>query len=151
MTIRFSFDTNVLIYAIDTGAGHKRLLARELLNGARLNSVGFIPEQSIVEFLHVVTRKMGVPLAQSVAFIRDLLEIFDLLLAREDIIRRTLELLSSHRLSVWDARMLALCGSHSCAVLFSEDMQDGATYDGVRVVNPFSDANRAILNEIVNS
>jgi predicted nucleic acid-binding protein len=80
-----------------------------------------------------------------------LLELFDLLLAKNDIVRRTLKLLARHRLSVWDARMVALCGTHDCTVLFSEDMQDRGLYDGVRVINPFRSSNREIVNEVLAS
>ena len=151
MTIRFSFDTNFLIYAVDGRAGSKKLIAEQLLDRARLKRTAFVTEQSVIEFLHIATRKAEVPLRDAAAFVYELLEIFELLLAPRDIILRTLENLSNHRLSVWDARMLALCSSHSCTVLFSEDMQDGGVYDGVRVVNPFHGANQATVDEILNS
>ena len=150
MTIRFSFDTNILIYAIDRRTGRKSLVAEELLNRARFQPAGFVTEQSVIEFLHA-SRKAEVPLSRAVTFVQDLLQIFDLLLARRDIVVRTIDILSRYQLSVWDARLLAVCSSHSCAVLFSEDMQDGGIYDGVRVVNPFLHSNHAAIDEIMNS
>lgn len=36
------------------------------------------------------------------------------------------------------------------AILFSEDFQDGRELEGVRFMNPFSDANHAVLDRILS-
>jgi predicted nucleic acid-binding protein len=151
MRTRFSFDTNILIYAAEPNNAGKNLIARDLIRNAHANDAGAVSEQSITEFLYAATRRTNIRFRDAVAYVQDILELFDLLLAREDIVRRTLDVLSRHRLSVWDARMVALCGTHDYTVLFSEDMQDHGLYDGVRVINPFRSSNRDIVDEVVNS
>jgi predicted nucleic acid-binding protein len=37
----------------------------------------------------------------------------------------------------WDALVVRAAKKAGCAVLYSEDLQHGRTYDGVRVMNPF--------------
>jgi predicted nucleic acid-binding protein len=42
-----------------------------------------------------------------------------------------------HRISFWDALILQTAKQKNCAVLLTEDLQDGRVFDGVEVVNPF--------------
>jgi predicted nucleic acid-binding protein len=151
MRTKFSFDTNILIYAAEQDNAGKNLIARDLIRDSHANDAGAITEQSVTEFLSAATRKGNIPFRDAAAYVQDILELFDLLLARQDIVHRTLDVLSRHRLSVWDARMVALCGTHDYTVLFSEDMQDHGLYDGVRVINPFRSSNRNIVEEVLNS
>jgi pilus assembly protein CpaF len=41
------------------------------------------------------------------------------------------------RFAFWDALILATAGQAGCAVVLSEDMADGARFDGVTVLDPF--------------
>jgi prevent-host-death family protein len=56
-----------------------------------------------------------------------------------DVIVEAMELVTTHRLSFWDSVMLAAAAQAGCRFLLSEDMQDGFTWRGVTVRNPFSD------------
>ena len=47
------------------------------------------------------------------------------------------------QLSYWDAAILAAAHATDCDVVYSEDMNHGQDYDGVRVVNPFANPGRA--------
>jgi predicted nucleic acid-binding protein len=151
MRIRFSFDTNILIYAADTGTGDKHSLARDMIRRAVAEGRGAIPEQSVMEFLYASTRKSPISFHEAMEYVKTLLSVFDLLLAKGDIVDRTLQLATRYRLSIWDARMVALCESHDCPVLFSEDMQDHALYGNVRVLNPLRESNRKIVEEVLSS
>jgi len=42
------------------------------------------------------------------------------------------------RTSYWDAAIVEAAREAGCAVLLSEDLQDGMDFDGVTVVNPFA-------------
>ena len=42
------------------------------------------------------------------------------------------------RFSYWDGLLLAACSRAGVEVLLTEDMQDGASFAGVRILNPFS-------------
>jgi len=41
------------------------------------------------------------------------------------------------QVSYWDAAILAAAKRLGCPTVYSEDMNHGQDYDGVRVVNPF--------------
>ena len=139
-----AFDTKVLVYASDRQAGPRHLAAQQIIARA-IGSDAAVTEQSLVEFLNATTAKAKLSLADAAAAVRGYLTHFALLLPSASIIEDTMALLTQHRLSVWDARMLALCDAHGCTHLFSEDLQDGALYGGVRVVNPFRASNTGLL------
>ena len=67
-----------------------------------------------------------------------LLDGFPLVSASTDILLPSLELCSRYSLSHWDSLLLAACLEAGVETLDSEDLQDGANYGGVRVVNPFA-------------
>lgn len=47
------------------------------------------------------------------------------------------------QLSYWDAAIIESARAAGCSTVLSEDLQDGQTFDGVRVVTPFRVAVRA--------
>ena len=141
-----SFDTNVLVYSTDRLWGEKNDVAVDLLRSAASYESG-LTEQCIAEFVHVATRKAKEPLADVVQIVRKWLDNFALLIPSEKVVDDTLDLLVRYKLSVWDARLLAVCAANGCDILFSEDMQDGAVYAGVRVIDPFNPYNAEIVRE----
>jgi predicted nucleic acid-binding protein len=44
---------------------------------------------------------------------------------------------------------LATCAAHGCDYLLSEDLQDGAQYGGVTVINPFNAANAPLIGQLL--
>ncbi len=45
-------------------------------------------------------------------------------------------------ISFWDAMIVHSAATLGCEILYSEDLNAGQSYDGVRVVNPFIDDDR---------
>jgi predicted nucleic acid-binding protein len=48
-----------------------------------------------------------------------------------------IDLATDHNLQFWDSLILAVSAQANCQLLLSEDMQDGFTWRGVTIVNPF--------------
>jgi predicted nucleic acid-binding protein len=143
-----SFDTNVLVYAADKRAGNKHSLACDLLSASSRLDVA-LTEQSLIEFLHAATRKARQPIQEVVQFIHAWLAVFRLLVPTGAVVTDTLHLLARYNLSPRDGRLLAVCAAGGCHVLFSEDLQDGAIYEGVHVLNPFNPANADRVSELL--
>ncbi len=141
-----SLDTNILIYAADRTAGTRHFAAHQLVTAAISGKVG-LTEQSLVEFLNAAVRKVKLPFADAAAAMRGYATHFAVLIPPATIVDDVIGLLAQYRLSAWDARLLAVCAAHGCTHLFSEDMQDGARYGGVTIVNPFKPANAAIIQQ----
>ena len=143
-----SFDTNILVYAADRTAGGRHVACARLLTPATSASAA-LSEQSVFEFLHVSTRKSKQPLSDAAQMVRVWLKNFQLMHGPTTIVEDTLALMSSHRLQLWDARMLVVCAANGCDVLLSEDMTDGAQYGHVLVLNPFNAANAGKLTNLL--
>ena len=47
------------------------------------------------------------------------------------------------QISYWDAAIVAAAKRLNCDTLYSEDLSDGQTYDGVQVANPFRSISKA--------
>jgi predicted nucleic acid-binding protein len=141
-----SLDANILFYAADRNAGLRHLAAQQILHDAAgPNAV--LTEQSLFEFFHSSTRKGKIPVADAMTIVREFAKHFAVIHASQNTLERALALFSQYQLSIWDARILAICEAHGCDYLLSEDMQDGARYGNVTVVNPFKPANTEILEQ----
>jgi predicted nucleic acid-binding protein len=51
---------------------------------------------------------------------------------------RALDLTGRYSLSHWDSMLLGACLEVGVGTLYTEDMGSPATYDGLRLVNPFA-------------
>ena len=64
------------------------------------------------------------------------------------VLAAAMELAVDHRIGIWDAIVLSASAAAGCRFLLSEDLQDGFTWSGVTVVNPFTaDALPRLLGE----
>jgi predicted nucleic acid-binding protein len=136
---RFTLDTNILVYAIDSAAGVRHRSAAEIVpTAARLDCV--LTLQAISEFYAVATRKGIVPPPRAAGLASDWIEAFPTIAATREAVRAALGDASAGRASYWDALLVATAAEAGCAVLLTEDMRDGATLGGVRIHNPFSAA-----------
>jgi predicted nucleic acid-binding protein len=136
-TKRFSLDSNVLVYAADrrAGARHERALA--ILDRAPRRDC-ILTLQALAEFFHATTRKGMVPKADAAAQVRDWSVEFPVAAADVDALRAALGLAMDGRFGFWDALLLATAERHGCAVMLSEDMQDGMRLNRLIVCNPFA-------------
>ena len=136
---RFSLDTNILIYALDTTAGAKHTVAAQIVDRA-VDKDCSLSLQSLAEFYAAVTRKGLVPKAEAAAQIEDWLVLFPTLAPTAAAVRSALSGAVAGRSSYWDGLLVATVAEAGCTILFSEDMASSGTLGGVRVINPFDDA-----------
>ena len=132
-------DTNVLIYAASPAPDEadKQRSAQRLLEAGDLA----VSVQVLQEFYHQATRSSrpgAITQDHALRFIESISHFevqditFDLFLAAIAISRR-------FRLSYWDGAILAAAGAVGCDAVYSEDLSSAQDYDGLRVINPFTD------------
>jgi predicted nucleic acid-binding protein len=133
-------DTNVFVYAFDQTAGEKRDRAHSLLDRLWVDMRGCLSVQVLQEFYVAVTQKVGRPLEPEAAaeIVRDLSYLQLHAPVAEDILG-AIGLQQRYRTSFWDAMILWSAQQLGCATIWSEDLNEGKDYDGVRVANPFRD------------
>ena len=134
---RFSLDTNILVYSIDSAAGRRHALAAEIVDRAAACDC-WLTLQALAEFYAAVTRKGIVPPADAAALASDWLEIFPAAPASAAALRTALASAAAGSTSFWDGLLLATAAEAGCTVLLSEDMADGARIGGVAILNPFT-------------
>ena len=55
----------------------------------------------------------------------------------QELFRRAAQVAERYGISYWDAAILAAARILGCDAVYSEDLNDGQSYDGVLVINPF--------------
>ncbi|MDP2258112.1 MAG: PIN domain-containing protein [Caulobacter sp.] len=130
-------DTNVLVYVADDAAPLKQRVAVQIMRrlAERSQPIGL---QVIGELQNALRRKLRHPPAAAASAARDVLQTFDIFPSTETAADEALTLMSTGRLSYWDALLVISAGEAGISTLLSEDMQDGARFGGVEIVNPFS-------------
>ena len=66
----------------------------------------------------------------------------------EAVLTRGMDIAVDHGLAIWDAIILAAAAEAGCRMLLSEDMQDGFTWGGVTIVNPFASPPHKLLDDL---
>lgn len=133
---RFTLDTNILVYGVDVGAGFKHAVAVEIIRlAAGLECV--MAFQALSEFFAVVTRKRGMQADRAARHVLDWLEVFECVPPSSMSIRSALDIVMQRKASYWDALLVSTMGQAGCTVMLTEDMGDGTSLAGVRIVNPF--------------
>ena len=133
---RFSLDANVLVYAADLAAGERHERALDILDRAvRRDCV--LTLQALAEFFHVTTRKSMAARAEAAAQLRDWTTEFPTISADSGALWTALEFTAHGRFGWWDALLLATAERHGCNFVLSENMQDGARFGGVTILDPF--------------
>ena len=130
-------DTNILIYAADTSPEERRRRARaaEVLKEEELS----LSIQVLQEFYHQATRprgRLGMTHEQALAFLEPLMELPTQPITQE-VFRTAAEIADRHGVSYWDAAILAAAKMLGCEAVYSEDLSEGQSYNGVTVINPF--------------
>jgi predicted nucleic acid-binding protein len=125
------FDTNILVYAqqVDGKADRARAL---------FAAGGKLSVQVLNEFTAVSRRKQNRDWREIAEAISDVLVLVDPPLALTlDLHAAARALAEDHRLSFYDALIVAAALEAGCDILYSEDMQHGRTIGGLSIVNPF--------------
>jgi predicted nucleic acid-binding protein len=137
MTDLHFLDTNILLYSIsrDPTETTKRDRAIELIDAGN-NALSI---QVLQEFYVQATRPTRPdPLPHDIAagLIRTWLR-FRVQEISVPIMTGALEIKAAHRLSYWDAAIVAAARALGCRQLYSEDMSHGRQMEGVTIINPF--------------
>jgi predicted nucleic acid-binding protein len=139
MKDRVFLDTNIFAYSFDSGASAKQKRARDLILQGITTRKAVVSYQVVQEFFNVALRKFSHPMTVAEAE-QYLHAVFQPLLAVQSshtLFSQALRLEDRHRLSWYDALIVAAAIESQCTILYSEDMHDGHRFGELRVKNPF--------------
>jgi predicted nucleic acid-binding protein len=134
--VKVALDTNILAYAEGTNGVEMRDKALDLLQRLPAGSV-VLPTQVLGELFNVLVLKAKRPAASARTAILGWRDAFALSETSASVMVNAVDLATDHRLRIWDAVILAATTEAGCRLLLSEDLQDGFTWQGVTVTNPF--------------
>jgi len=143
--VRVTLDSNILIYAVDNQAVTRHAAAADIVKRASQRDA-ILTLQSLCEFFHVATRKMGLSAINAEMAVDRWRAVFDVHSASESCLISAIDLVKRHGLSFWDAMLWATAQEAGCSLLLSEDMHDGHTLGGVTCVNPFEPRNAVLID-----
>jgi predicted nucleic acid-binding protein len=146
--VRAAIDTNILAYAEGVNASGRKdqalYLIRRLAFGAAV-----LPVQVLAELFNVLVRKAGRPPSIARAAVLAWQDAFPLIDTTGTVLLGALDLSIDHGLNIWDAIVLAAAAEGDCRLLLSEDLQEGFTWRGVTVANPFSSPRHPVLDGLL--
>ena len=130
------FDTNVLVYAQDLDAPHKRERSRQLMAEVAATGRGVISTQVLQEYYVTATRKLGVAPLAAKSVVQSF-RMFEIVQLSPEVIEQAIDRSVLSQLSFWDALIVAASAASGCTTIYSEDLNAGQVIGGVKVVNPF--------------
>ena len=147
--MKVALDTNILAYAEGVNDAAKRDIVLELVR--RLpQGAAVIPVQVLGELFNVLVRKAR----RSRADARDALlswrDTFPAVSTTPEIMVAAADLSTDHQFAIWDAVILSAASHAGCRLLLSEDLQDGFTWGGVTVVDPFAAPRHELLESLMD-
>jgi len=131
-------DTNVLIYACDRSDPTRQRKAIELIENS---TDGVLLWQVACEFV-AASRKLkaqGFTTDQAWSRLKEFLDLFPLVLPTAATLTRAEALTRDHRISFWDAMILAACLEAGVQTFYSEDEPGLPRIGPLRIVNPFTE------------
>jgi len=147
--MRIALDTNVMAYAEGLGDETRCAAAITLIEQLPADLV-LLPAQTLGELYRVLTGKAK----------REATEVREVILGWADsfvvadsswtAFQSALDLAADHGLQIWDALIISIAAENHCRLLLSEDLQNGFTWRGVTVVNPFAMPRSRLLVSVLS-
>jgi predicted nucleic acid-binding protein len=146
--VRVALDTNILAYAEGINGAAGKADALGLIQQLPGSAV-VLPAQALGELFQLLVRKASRTVAQARDAILGWRDAFPLIETSEDVIVAAAELSASRRIGFWDAVILASASEGGCRLLLTENLQEGFTWNGVSVTNPFAKSPHPLLREFL--
>jgi predicted nucleic acid-binding protein len=148
--VRFSVDSNVLVYAFLLEDKRKHTIASELMIRAMLLDC-VLPAQVLGEFLNVVRRKKPSAFGEAQAQVQRWVDTIQIVETGTAQIIAGARLASKHKLQLWDGIIWQVARSAHAVLFLTEDLQDHVTIEGMKALNPFQPENDAELQALLRS
>ena len=148
--MQVALDTNILAYAEGVGDTVRCTSAVQLIEQLPSEFV-LLPAQTLGELFRVLTGKAKRSAERSREAIMTWADTFEIADSSWTAFQAGIDLVVDHQLQIWDALIMAVAAENHCRLLISEDMQNGFTWRGITVVNPFSRPSSPLLENILQT
>lgn len=139
---RIGLDTNILVYlaGVDRGDGDAAKIdrTRRLLEDLSLRATFVAPTQTLGELFAVLTR-LGWSREEAREMAVRFQSTFEIADAGQSAMLSAMDLAVTAQLQIWDALIVNAAAEAGCAILLTEDMQEGFVWRGMTLVNPLAE------------
>lgn len=146
---RVALDSNILIYAELEPESEKGTRSADLVLRAARD--GVIPVQVLGEYLRFVQRRVPAAFEEAIRQASIYQAAFLTPPTTAAVLNNAADLARVHRMQFWDCVICAASIEGGAKVLITEDMQDGRTIDGLRLINPFAPANAEAIESLLGN
>lgn len=146
--MKVGLDTNVLAYAEGTNGAKMKESALRLIQTLPPGSI-VVPVQVLGELFNVLVVKAKRPATNARAAILSWRDAYPVVDTSSAVMLNATDLATDHNLRIWDAVVLSASAEAGCRLLLSEDLQEGFTWRGVTVTNPFAATKHALLRALL--
>src|ERR1700720_4183081 len=108
----------------------------------------FLPVQTLGELFNLLVRKAGRAPAKARSAILSWRDSYPLIEASTEVMVPAADLATDHQLGIWDSVILSAAAEAGCRLLLSEDLQEGFTWKGGTVTNPFAPSKHELLTAL---
>jgi len=143
MSVKRFLDTNILVYACDSSDAAKQQTALALISTVGSSGEGVISTQVLGEFFHATVIRRKLLAAEEAERAVLAFELALIVAAVEPrLVTDAIKIHRRYQTRYWDSLIIATAVDHGCVEIVSEDLNDGQSYNGVAVRNPFRAAAR---------
>jgi predicted nucleic acid-binding protein len=146
--VRIALDTTVLAHAEGINGVERRDAALALIRRVP-QEAAVVPVQVLGELFTVLVRKGGKSLSGARDALLSWRDAFPVVETSPEVMLAAADLATDHQLGIWDAVILSAASRSGCRLLLSEDLQEGFTWAGVTVVNPFASPPHSLLHALL--
>lgn len=147
--MKVALDTNILANAEGTNGTERRDEALVLLHKLPGHAV-VVPVQALGELFNVLVLKAKRSRDTARASVLAWRDAYAMGETSASVMINAVDLAHDHQMRIWDAVMLSAAAEAECRLLLSEDLQEGFTWRGVTVTNPFGAAPHALLVSLLS-
>ena len=148
--MKIALDTNVLAYAEGADGAAMRDQALALMERLPSGTV-VLPVQTLGELFIVLVRKAKRRPARARAAVLSWRDAYPVVETSATVMVSATDLAADHGLTMWNSVVLAASAEAECRLLLSEDLQEGFTWRGVTVTNPFAATLHPLLAALLAS
>jgi predicted nucleic acid-binding protein len=146
--MRVGLDTNILVYALGADDPDRCVRAEEVIAAISPATI-VLPVQVLGELMRVLTGKVKWPAARARLAVQRFRNAYTIQPTTPATLDAALDLAVDHRLSIWDAVIFNAAAEAGCRLLLSEDLAEGFTWRGLRIVNPFAASPHPLLARLL--
>ncbi|MDZ4725020.1 MAG: PIN domain-containing protein [Leptospira sp.] len=144
-------DTNIFIYFFSATDLDKKKISSNIIKASFKSDRFYVSYQVIQEFSNVMLTRGQPPMKE-----KDILSLIDKILdpicsfyPNINFYKNALKLREKNKLSYYDSLIALAALDLDCDYLFSEDFNDGAKINKLKIINPFKNNNQKLLNSIL--